>query len=139
MQKHLNNKLPEFMGVPVLNLLIAASGLLLIALCILHVVFGEKNYFNTKEKRSIAGYVPYHQISVVMFLEGAGMIYSAFDLNLQLSVFILFLILASLTTFVVICIKENEAEVIKASMPQFILFGFVILFIVLGISREMTL
>lgn len=121
-----------------MNLLIAASGLLLIILCILHIVFGEKNYFNTKEKRSIAGYVPYHQISVVMFLEGAGMLYSGFNFNLQLSVFILLLILTSLSTFVVICIKENEAEVIKASMPQFILFGIVIMLIFLGISREMT-
>ena len=121
-----------------MNLLIVISGLLLIALCILHIVFGEKNYFNTKEKRSIAGYVPYHQISVVMFLEGAGMIYSGFNFNLQLSVFILFLILASLTTFAVICIKENESGVIKTSIPQFILFGIVILLIVLGISQEMT-
>ncbi|TQD25884.1 hypothetical protein [Methanolobus vulcani] len=121
-----------------MNLLIAASGFLLIALCILHIVYGEKKYFNTKEKRSIAGYVPYHQISVLMFLEGTGMIYSGFNFNLQLSVFILLLILTSLSTFVVICIKENEAEVIKASMPQFILFGIVILLIFLGISREMT-
>jgi hypothetical protein len=121
-----------------LNLLIVTSGLLLIALCILHIVFGEKNYFNTKEKRSIAGYVPYHQISVVMFLEGAGMIYSGFNFNLKLSVFILILILTSLTTFVVICIKENESGVIKTSIPQFILFGIVILLIVLGISQEMT-
>jgi hypothetical protein len=118
-------------------LLIAASGLLLIVLCILHVVFGEKNYFNTKEKRSIAGYVPYHQISAVMFLEGAGLFYSAFYFNIQLSVFILVLILASLTVFLVSCIKENEFEVIKASMPQFILFGIVVLFIVLGISHEL--
>jgi hypothetical protein len=73
-----------------------------------------------------------------MFLEGAGMIYSGFNFNLQLSVFILILILTSLTTFVVICIKENESGVIKTSIPQFILFGIVILLIVLGISQEMT-
>ncbi|ETA69459.1 MAG: hypothetical protein PWQ51_1982 [Methanolobus sp.] len=122
-----------------MNLLIAASGLLLIVLCILHVVFGEKNYFNTKEKRSIAGYVPYHQISAVMFLEGAGMIYSAFYFNIQLSVFILVLILASLTVFVLICIKEKEEETIKASVPQFILFGIVLLLIVLGIYQELSI
>jgi succinate dehydrogenase hydrophobic anchor subunit len=117
--------------------LIAASGLLLVALCILHIVFGEKNYFNTKEKRGIAGYVPYHQISVVMFLEGVGMIYSAINFNMQIPVFILLLILASLTTFVVIGIKEKEEETIKDSMPQLILFGIVLLLIVLGFSQEL--
>ena len=121
-----------------MNLLIVAAGSLLIILCILHVVFGEKNYFNTREKGSIAGYVPYHQISVVLFLEGAGMIYSAFDFNIQLYVYILLLILGSLAAFVTICIKENETGVIKASMPQFILFGIVITLIILGLSQEIT-
>jgi predicted membrane channel-forming protein YqfA (hemolysin III family) len=74
-----------------------------------------------------------------MFLEGAGMIYSAFYFNIQLSVFILVLILASLTVFVLICIKEKEEETIKASVPQFILFGIVLLLIVLGIYQELSI
>jgi len=81
--------------------------------------------------------VPYHQISVVMFLEGVGMIYSAINFNMQIPVFILLLILASLTTFVVIGIKEKEEETIKDSMPQLILFGIVLLLIVLGFSQEL--
>ncbi|SFM29648.1 hypothetical protein [Methanolobus profundi] len=116
-----------------MNIYLLLSGILLICLCILHIVFGERNYFQKKEQRSIAGYVPYHQMSVVLLLQGLGSAYSAFYFNYILPVFILMMVTCGLVVFVAICIKETETETIKASAPQFILFGIVIILLILGI------
>ncbi len=53
-----------------MNFYLVISGLLLIGLSLLHIVFGERNYFTSKEKRYIADYVPYHLISVVLLFQG---------------------------------------------------------------------
>ncbi|WP_342305050.1 hypothetical protein [Methanolobus sp. ZRKC5] len=116
-----------------MNFYLVTSGLLLIGLSLLHIVFGERNYFTSKEKRYIAGYVPYHQMSIVLLFQGLGLIYSAFYFNFQLPLFILSLIIGNLFAFLIICTKEKQIGMIRTSVPQFILFGITITLIVLGL------
>lgn len=115
-----------------MNFYLVISGLILIGLSLLHIFFGEKNYFTSKEKRYIAGYVPYHQISVVLLLQGLGLIYSAFYFNNQLPLFIFSLTIGNLLVFLIVCVKEKETGMIRKSVPQFILFGIVLGLISLG-------
>ena len=101
-----------------MNIYLLTSGLVLLGLCLLHIFFGEKNYFTTKEKRYIAGYVPYHQISVVMLLQGFGLIYSALYFNLVLPEFILFLTIGNLLAFIIICVKEKKQKLSRHQHPN---------------------
>lgn len=116
------------------------AGLLLILLSVAHLIWGERRLFNLVspdaigQENYISLYIPWHQITFVLFASGVGMILAAVSDELAyLPYFILAIVAGNFAVFILICIVKRYTELFRKTIPQTILFLLLIVVIVLGI------
>jgi hypothetical protein len=116
------------------------AGLLMFLLSIAHALWGERRIFNQLPTEAINDefrmslYVPWHQLTWVLFASGLGLILSAIGQELAfLPYFILAIVAGNLVTFFLICIVKRQTSLFAKTVPQTILFLILMVLIVLGI------
>ncbi|NQU26763.1 MAG: hypothetical protein HQ528_00595 [Candidatus Marinimicrobia bacterium] len=119
-----------------LYFLIAA---LLLLLAFAHTRWGEQKVFPLiKEKFTgktfLSVYVPWQQLTWILALRGLFMfLASIWKQGLaSVAVFVLLLTMGNLVIFTILCWKQGEIKLITKSVPQYLLFGAVIILIMIG-------
>jgi hypothetical protein len=123
-----------------MNMYYLIAGLLVIFLSVAHASWGEKRIFallkpdSMDDELRISLYVPWHQISYLLFLSGVTLILAAFsDEMTYLPRFILAVIAGNFTVFVVALVMKKQTQLFSATIPQTILFVVLMGLIALGI------
>lgn len=122
---------------PPLNFYFAAAGLLLFLLSFTHALWGERRIFNRlniSRREFLSLYVPWHQMTYILFLSGVGMILAALENGLlPLSYFVLALNLGNILVFTIVSLVRKETALIWQSVPQYLLFALLIIVLTAGI------
>ena len=121
------------------------AGVLVLLLSLAHAIWGERRVFKqlnsdsmTAETR-ISLYVPWHQITYVLFSAGIGLLLAAFLPELAyVPAFIVAVIIGNFTVFVVILIVKRQTQLFGLTLPQTILFLLLIGLIILGLLNPVT-
>ena len=123
-----------------MNIFYLIAGLLLLLLAVAHAIWGERRIFKLLNRESMTAeteislYVPWHQITYVLFSAGIGLLLSAFLPELAyVPAFIVAIIIGNFTVFVVILVVKQQTQLFRLTLPQTILFLLLIGLIVLGL------
>ena len=132
-----------------LNEYVLTAGLLLLFMSVVHAVYGETVVFSDLRFLSFdralfaTVYVPWHQMSLVLFISSIGLILSSFNKeHRSIQPFVLLVILSNLVIFIIAIINGDDikgtsrAILISLAWPQFFFFLVLVLLIGLGIRRE---
>src|SRR5271157_4551149 len=126
-----------------MNLYLLIAGIFLIFLSIVHAVFGELTVFqpifqsNLNSLLKISVYVPWHQLTLVLLLSGISQVIAAFRQKQRtISTFILAIVVGNLSVFLGISIIESNWAVLENSIPQYVLFAIILVFMILGIRKH---
>jgi len=123
-----------------MNLFFFVAGLLLMLLSIAHAFWGERNVFKTLAQANLPAetyvsiYVPWHQLTVVLFASALSLLLAAFSPELAaLPYLVLVIVVGNFATFVFIGLQKSEAGIFRKATPQMVLFSALILLIIAGI------
>lgn len=122
---------------PPLNFYFVAASFLLFLLSIMHVLWGERRVFkklNVSKRDFLEVYIPWHQMTYILFLSGVGMILAALENGLlPLAYFILAVNIGSILVFTFVSLARKETALVRESIPQYLLFALLILVLAVGI------
>ena len=125
-----------------MNIYFLLAALLLLLLAFAHARWGEKKVFPLiKEQFTgetyLSVYVPWHQLTWILALSGLFMFLAAIWKQglASVAVFVLLLTMGNLVIFTILCWKQGEIKLITKSVPQYLLFGAVIILILLGLFQ----
>ena len=125
-----------------MNIYFLLAALLLLLLAFAHARWGEKKVFPLiKEQFTgetfLSVYVPWHQLTWILALSGLFMfLASIWQQGLaSVAVFVLLLNIGNLVIFTILCWKQGEIKLITKSVPQYLLFGAVIILILIGLFK----
>ncbi len=126
-----------------MNVYLFLSGVFLIALSVIHAVFGEINVFGAILQSDLEAiiktsvYVPWHQLTFILLLSGAAQVFVSFNKKYRvLSLFVLIVVVGNLFIFLGISALQKNWVILQNSVPQYILFALVIVLLVLGIKKR---
>ena len=125
-----------------MNIYLLLSGVFLIALSVVHAIFGEINVFRTIARSDLEAqtktsvYVPWHQLTFILLLAGTIQIVAAFSGEYGIiSVFVLIIVIGNLVVFLGISIFQKSWLTLRSSVPQYVLFAVIITLSVLGLTK----
>ena len=123
-----------------MNTFYLIAGLMLILLSLAYALWGERKLFNlltpnvVSQETIVSLYVPWHQVTFLLFSSGLALLLSAFrDELAYLPYFVLTIIIGNFAIFILICILKRQTELFGKTLPQTILFSLLIILILLGI------
>jgi hypothetical protein len=131
-----------------LNEYALTAGLLLLFMAVAHAIYGETVVFNDLRflnfDRALFAtvYVPWHQMSSVLFISSVGLIFSSFKgEHRSIQSFVLFVALSNIAILIVAIIngsgiQAGDTIMIFQVWPQFIFFLVLILLIILSIRKN---
>ena len=81
--------------------------------------------------------MPWHKVTWILALSGLFMLMASIWKQglASVAVFILLLTIGNLVIFTILCWKQGEIKLITKSVPQYLLFGAVIILILLGLFQ----
>lgn len=118
-----------------MNVYFLAAGGLLILLALAHATWGEGQVFNRfslAPDLKMSVYVPWHQMTYVLFVCGVALLLAPGDSALPY--FILALVAGNFAVFVAVCVLKKQTHLFSQSLPQMALFFVLINLLVLGMS-----
>ncbi len=116
------------------------AGMLVFFLCAAHAFWGETRIFKGlggatfDQETQISLYIPWHQITYVLFASGVALLLSAALPELRyVPYMIAAVIIGNFAVFVAILILKKQTQMFALTLPQTILFLALIALIILGI------
>jgi hypothetical protein len=126
-----------------MNIYCLLAGIFLILFSVVHAVFGELTVFppvfqtDMNAILKISVYIPWHQLTFVLPLSGVVEVFAAFRRNLRaMSPFILAIILGNIIVFLSVAMLQLNWAVLRNSIPQYMLFAIILVFMVLSIRQH---
>lgn len=123
-----------------MNAYFLIAGLLLLLLSAAHALWGERRVFtvltpsSTDAETYMSTYVPWHQLTGLLFLAAIALLGSAFlpEPGL-LPIFILAVITSNLLIFFGLIMVKRQQQMFARTLPQTVLFLLLVALIVMGI------
>jgi hypothetical protein len=126
-----------------MNIYTFFSGIMLIILSASHAIFGIRSIFkdvfllNIPENMKTSLFIPWHQLTFMLFALGIAQILTAYNRKLRsISSLVLCILLGNLGVFFLLSWIRKDWLVITSSIPQYVLFGILIILTILGMWRH---
>lgn len=126
-----------------MNIYTFFSGIMLIILSASHAIYGSRTVFrdvfmlNIPEQIKTALFIPWHQLTLMLFVLGIAQILAAYKKRFAcISALVLTFLLGNLAVFILLSYLRKDVVMLSSSIPQYVLFGILIVLTLLGIWRN---
>ena len=125
-----------------MNIYLLIAGILALLLAVAHSLWGEKVILKEVNKSELGNdtktgfIISWYQISLVLAVVGTSSIVAAFLVTLEvvrsIGIVVLCIVAGNFLIFLILGLIKHK-EIIKASIPQAVLFSVLIILLILGI------
>jgi hypothetical protein len=126
-----------------MNVFTFFSGIMFIIFSASHAIYGIRTVFrdvfllNIPVQLKTSLFIPWHQLTFILLVLGIAQIVTAYNKRLKfISFLVLVILLGNLSLFLLLSYLRKDMVVLSSSIPQYVLFGILIILTILGIWKH---